>query len=62
MEQLRRFLNNDSGQDMMEYGLLAALLSIVAITALQNLGPLLSAFWAAIQAAIPGGGAQNALP
>jgi Flp pilus assembly pilin Flp len=56
MKRMQRFINEDSGQDSMEYGLLAALLSIVAITVLQNIGPLLAGFWNSIHAAIPGAG------
>ena len=62
MIQLQRFIREESGQDMMEYGLLAAFLSIVAITTLQNIGPLVSGIFAVIQIAIPGMGGQNALP
>jgi len=39
----KRILNDDSGQDLVEYGLLAALISIVAVTSLQAIGPLVAA-------------------
>lgn len=35
---LRRFLREDKGQDMVEYALLAAFISIVAIIAIQLVG------------------------
>jgi pilus assembly protein Flp/PilA len=38
MTYLKKFLNEDKGQDMVEYGLLAAFISIVAIAALQAVG------------------------
>ncbi len=38
MTYLKRFLKEDEGQDMVEYGLLAAFISIVAITALTLVG------------------------
>ena len=62
MIQLQRFVRDESGQDLMEYGLLAAFLSIVAIATLQNIGPVVAGVYAAIQTAIPGMGGQNALP
>jgi Flp pilus assembly pilin Flp len=60
--QLQRFVRDESGQDMMEYGLLAAFLSIVSIVTLQNIGPIVSGIYAVIQNAIPGMGGQNAIP
>jgi Flp pilus assembly pilin Flp len=48
----RRFLREDKGQDMVEYGLLAAFISIVAIAALQAIGPLVSAVYTAVQNAL----------
>ena len=35
---LKKFLKNESGATAIEYGLIAALVSVVAITALTNLG------------------------
>jgi Flp pilus assembly pilin Flp len=40
MLYLRKFLADDSGQDMVEYGLLAAFISIVAIGTLIAIKPL----------------------
>jgi Flp pilus assembly pilin Flp len=48
----RRFLHEDKGQDMVEYGLLAAFISIVAIAALQLIGPLVKGIYEAIQGAL----------
>jgi pilus assembly protein Flp/PilA len=62
MIRVQRFVRDESGQDMTEYGLLAALLSVVAIAALQNIGPLVAGVYAVIQTAMPGMGGQNALP
>ena len=39
MSYLKSFVHDESGQDMVEYGLLAAFISIVAIIALQAIGP-----------------------
>jgi Flp pilus assembly pilin Flp len=62
MIQLQGFIRDESGQDMVEYGLLAAFLSVVAIAVLQNIGPLVSGIFAVIQLAIPVVGGQNTLP
>lgn len=53
MKHLKRFLRDEAGQDMVEYGLLAAFISIVAIAALQAIGPLVNSVYEAIQAALP---------
>ena len=56
MRYLKNFLRDESGQDMVEYGLLAAFISIVAIAALQAIGPLVNAIYTAIQNALTGTG------
>lgn len=53
MNYLMRFLREEDGQDMVEYGLLAAFISIVAILALQAIGPLVNAVYVSIQNALP---------
>jgi Flp pilus assembly pilin Flp len=53
MTYLKKFLAEDKGQDMVEYGLLAAFISIVAIAALQAIGPLVNAVYVNIQNALP---------
>jgi pilus assembly protein Flp/PilA len=52
MTNLKRFLSEDSGQDMVEYGLLAAFVSIVAIAALRAIGPLVNTVYTGIQTAL----------
>jgi pilus assembly protein Flp/PilA len=52
MNYLKRFLDEDQGQDMVEYGLLAAFISIVAIAALQAIKPALQTLWTNIQNAV----------
>ena len=42
MNAFIRLLCEDSGQDMVEYGLLSALISIVAVVTLKTIGPLVS--------------------
>jgi pilus assembly protein Flp/PilA len=49
---LKRFLREESGQDMVEYGLLAAFISIVAIATLRAIGPLVDTIYTNIQTAL----------
>ena len=45
-------VRDDSGQDLMEYGLLAALIAIVAIAAVTSVGGEVNVFWKQIAAAV----------
>ena len=48
----QRFKRDDDGQDLLEYGLLMALIAITALGAVSALGnAVLSVFWSAIAAA-----------
>ena len=50
--RVRRFQRRDEGQDLLEYGLLAALIAIVALGAVQSVGTTIqTVFWSAIAAA-----------
>ena len=47
---LQRFVTGDDGQDLLEYGLLAVLIAVVAMTGVQMLGQTIYAvFWEVIQ-------------
>jgi len=48
-----RFLKDESGATAIEYGLIAALISVVIIGALQALGPKLQSTFQSVTAAIP---------
>ena len=49
---IRRFRCGEAGQDLLEYGLLAALIAIVALASVQMLGTtIMNVFWSAIAAA-----------
>lgn len=49
---VRRFRRREEGQDLLEYGLLAALIAIVALGAVQSVGTTIqNVFWSAIAAA-----------
>ena len=43
---VRRLVTKDDGQDLLEYGLLAVLIAVVAITAITNVGATIyDLFW-----------------
>ncbi len=48
-----RFVRDESGATAIEYGLIAALISVVIITSLKLLGPKLSGTFDSITAALP---------
>jgi Flp pilus assembly pilin Flp len=49
---IRRFRRGEEGQDLLEYGLLAALISVFALGAVAGLGTtIMNVFWSAIAAA-----------
>lgn len=52
MTVFNRFLHDDSGATAIEYGLIAAAISIVIISALSAIGPKIQAKFEAINAAI----------
>jgi Flp pilus assembly pilin Flp len=48
LESVRKFLESDDGEDLIEYGYLAAFISIAAILALRVIGPILQEFYQSI--------------
>jgi len=49
---IRQFRNAEEGQDLLEYGLLAALIAVFALGAVAGLGNTIkTVFWSAIAAA-----------
>ena len=49
---IRRFRRGEEGQDLLEYGLLAALIAVVALASVSSLGAtIMNVFWSAIAAA-----------
>jgi Flp pilus assembly pilin Flp len=49
---LMRIIRDEEGQDMIEYGILAAFISVVAIIAIKAIGPLVDALYVLVQAAL----------
>ena len=54
---MERFLADESGQGMIEYGLIIALIAVVVIAALQTLGPAISDMFGGIEETLTGVGA-----
>jgi Flp pilus assembly pilin Flp len=52
MHYIVGLLQDESGQDLVEYGLLAAFISIASIATIRLIGPLVAALWDLIQTAI----------
>jgi pilus assembly protein Flp/PilA len=50
---VRRFIREEAGQDLIEYALLAGLISIVCVLAITNAGTKVSALFVNVTAAIP---------
>jgi pilus assembly protein Flp/PilA len=48
MTHFRRFLRDESGATMIEYGLIAALVAVAAIVALESLGQSISGLFTAV--------------
>ena len=47
-------LHDESGQDMVEYGLLAALISIVSLVTIRLIGPMVAALFEFVRSEIAG--------
>ena len=52
MKLLSILLRDDSGQDLIEYALLASLISIVSVAALQILGPTIAGLFQTVNDAL----------
>ncbi len=48
LNQFRTFLHDESGATMIEYGLIAALVAVAAIVALESLGTSISGIFTAV--------------
>jgi pilus assembly protein Flp/PilA len=50
---LVRFVSEDAGQDLIEYGLLIAIITTACITAISGLGPKVADYFNDLNAALP---------
>lgn len=48
-----RLVQEDSGQDLIEYGLLIGIITAGAITAIQALGPKVGGYYSSLNAVLP---------
>jgi pilus assembly protein Flp/PilA len=48
-----RFMSNDEGQDLIEYGLLIGIITAAAITAILAIGPKVSAYFTTLEGNLP---------
>ena len=54
MKILRKLMNNEKGATAIEYGLIAALIAVAAITAMQGLGSQLNTTFTNVSTAMKG--------
>jgi len=54
VSRIQRLLRDESGEDMVEYGLLAALIAIAALVTIRAIGPLVNAMYVTVRDAIIG--------
>ncbi len=54
MKRFKQFVEDESGATAIEYGLIAALVSVAAITALSAMGDSLSAMFTAVSSELDG--------
>jgi Flp pilus assembly pilin Flp len=52
MNLLRRFVHEEEGQDLIEYGLLIGIITVACIVAIQAIGPIVAGYYQALQAAL----------
>ena len=49
---LKKFFEDERGQDIMEYGLLASFISIVSLATIQLIGPLVVPLYESVKTAL----------
>ena len=52
MNGCTRLLHDDGGQDLIEYGLLAAFIAVVIVATVKAIGPLVNELWVVVRDAI----------
>ncbi len=57
INMLKNLHKEESGQDLIEYALIAALIAVACVAAMNGLATALTAKFAAVAAAVTGGGA-----
>jgi Flp pilus assembly pilin Flp len=52
MNNLKRVLKDEAGQDVVEYGLLASFISIAALLTIKAIGPLVNSLYEKVKGAL----------
>ena len=52
-KMLARFIREDEGQDLIEYGLLAGIITAAAVTAIVAIGPKVTAYFTDLNTRLP---------
>ena len=50
---VNRFVREDSGQDLIEYGLLVGIITTASITAIKAIGPKVAVYYSTLNADLP---------
>jgi pilus assembly protein Flp/PilA len=50
---IKKFINDDAGQDLIEYGLLVGIVTVGAITAIVAIGPKVSTYFTTLNTNLP---------
>ena len=48
-----RFLREESGQDLIEYGLLIGIITVACIVSIQAIGPKVAGYYSSLNAKLP---------
>ena len=48
-----RFVREESGQDLIEYGLLIGIITTAALTAIETIGPKVAGYYSSLDAKLP---------
>jgi len=50
---LKRFIREEAGQDLIEYGLLIGIITVACITAILLIGPKVGTYFSTLEAQLP---------
>jgi Flp pilus assembly pilin Flp len=53
MKVLARFVREDAGQDLIEYGLLVGIITSGAVLAINAIGPKVSTYYSSLESKLP---------
>jgi len=49
---LARFVRDDSGQDLIEYGLLIGIITVACVVSIQQIGPIVAGYFSSLLVAL----------